>query len=287
VDRPDFFSDVRTRRAFANCMDRQEVVDTVFMGQAKVLNGYLPPQHPLHNPEIREYDFDVEAGRALLEEVGWVDEDGDPGTPRTAQGVANIPDGTPLVVTYETVPLSVREQAAALLQNSLAECGIQANTQFYLPSDFFAGGPEGKLFGRDFDLVQFAWVTGVPPLCDLYLSSSIPGPRGEAWVSVQDGKEREFGIGGWGGQNYPGFVDEDYDRACNKALNSLPGQAEYEAAHLEAQRIFAEQLPVLPLYVYPVVTAYRPDLCGLIMDPSNESELWNIEEFDYGEGCEE
>ena len=36
-----------------------------------------------------------------------------------------------------------------------------------------------------------------------------------------------------------------------------------------------------------VMAATRPDLCGLIMDPSNESELWNIEEFDYGEGCEE
>jgi peptide/nickel transport system substrate-binding protein len=268
-------------------MDRQAVVDTVFMGQAKVLNGYLPPQHPLHNPEIREYDFDVEAGRALLEEVGWVDGDGDPGTPRTAQGVPNVPDGTPLVITYETVAMSTREQAAALLQNSLAECGIQANTQFYSSSEFFADGPVGKVFGRDFDLAQFAWITGVTPPCNLFQSDEIPGPQGEAWVSVQDGKEREFGAGGWEGANNPGFTDEEYDRACNIAFNTLPGQAEHEAAHLEAQRIFAEQLPVLPLFSGPLVTAYRPDLCGLIMDPSNESELWNIEEFDYGEGCEE
>jgi hypothetical protein len=31
----------------------------------------------------------------------------------------------------------------------------------------------------------------------------------------------------------------------------------------------------------------RPDMCGVIMDPSAPNEFWNIEEFDYGEGCED
>jgi hypothetical protein len=53
------------------------------------------------------------------------------------------------------------------------------------------------------------------------------------------------------------------------------------------QRILTEQVPIVPLYLWPKLSATRPDLCGLIMDPSNESEFWNIEEFDYGEGCEE
>ena len=88
VDRPDFFSDVRTRQAFMMCMDRQAFVDTLQLGQSIVIDSYLPPQHPLYNPNVRHYDFDVEAGSALLEEVGWVDDDGDPGTPRIAQGVA-------------------------------------------------------------------------------------------------------------------------------------------------------------------------------------------------------
>ncbi len=287
VDRPDFFSDVRTRRAFAMCMDRQGLVDTIFLGQSTVANGYLPPQHPLYNPDVPQYDFDVQAGSDLLEEVGWLDEDGDPSTPRTAQGVANVPDGTPLVVNYETVSVPIREQVATLLQESLAECGVQVNTQFYSFSDFFAIGQDALVFGRGFDLGEYAWFTGVSPSCELYFSSAVPGPMGEDWISVQDGKAREFGISGWDGNNNAGFVDEEYDRACNTALRSLPGQAEYEIAHLEAQRIFAEQLPVVPLFLFPKTAATRPDLCGLIMDPSNSSEFWNIEEFDYGEGCEQ
>jgi peptide/nickel transport system substrate-binding protein len=67
----------------------------------------------------------------------------------------------------------------------------------------------------------------------------------------------------------------------------IPGQPEYEAAHLEAQKIFSEQLPVVPLYLTIKLAATRPDMCGFIMDPSANSEFWNIEEFDYGEGCDE
>jgi peptide/nickel transport system substrate-binding protein len=283
VDRPDFFSDVRTRRAFAMCMDRQALVDKITFGQSTVIDTYLPPQHPLYNREVRHYDFDVAAGSALLEEVGWLDEDNDPNTPRIAQGVANVPDGTPLALIYETN--TFRTQIADILQESLAQCGIKANIQ--INPELFADGPDGTIFGRQFDLGQFLWLTGVKPPCDLYLSNLTPGPAGETWISIQDGLERDFEFSGWGGQNHQGFVNEEYDRACNTALGSLPGQPEYEAAHLEAQRIFAEQLPVVPLYLQIQLAATRPDLCGFIMDPTNPSEFWNIEEFDYGEGCEE
>jgi peptide/nickel transport system substrate-binding protein len=99
--------------------------------------------------------------------------------------------------------------------------------------------------------------------------------------------ERTFSISGWGGANNTGFANEAYDAACNKAIGSLPGQPGYEGAHLEAQRIFAEQLPVVPLFLRTKLSATRPDMCGVIMDPTNFTDMWNIEEFDYGEGCDE
>jgi peptide/nickel transport system substrate-binding protein len=286
IDRPDFFSDVRTRQAFMMCMDRQTLVETLTFGESTVIDGYLPPQHPLHNPDVLHYDFDVASGSALLEEIGWVDDDGDPATSRIAQDIPNIPDGTPLEIAYETASSGLRPQVAAILQESLSQCGIKANIQTHPRSEWFADGPEGILFGRRFELGEFAWLTGVAPPCDLYLSSRITGPPGETWISIQDGLERTFSESGWIGDNNPGFANEAYDAVCNTALGSLPGQPEYEAAHLEAQRIFAEQLPVAPLFLPLKVAATRPDMCGFIMDPSNQSEMWNIEEFDYGEGCQ-
>lgn len=286
-DRPDFFSDLRTRQAFAMCMDRQALVDTILFGQSIVIDTYLPPQHPLFNAEVTHYDFDVEAASALFEEIGWTDDDGDPTTPRVYAGDnPNIPAGTKLEVAYETTTATLRQQVTAVVQQSLAQCGVQANVQLYPAAEWFADGPEGKLFGRRFDLGEFAWLTGVQPACELYKSDQVPGEVDATWVSIMDGQERTFGIGGWGGQNDPGFANAEYDAACNKALTSLPGQPEYDEGHLEAQKIFGDQLPVVPLFLRLKLAATRPDMCNFIMDPTANSEFWNIEEFDYGEGCQ-
>ena len=43
--------DIRLRQAVAMCMDRQAVVDTVFYGQSITIDTYIPPEHPLFNPE--------------------------------------------------------------------------------------------------------------------------------------------------------------------------------------------------------------------------------------------
>jgi peptide/nickel transport system substrate-binding protein len=287
TDRPDFFSDVRTRQAFALCMDRQAMVEVIWFGQSVVLDSYLPAQHPQYNAEVNHYGFDVQAGGALLNEVGWVDDDGDSATPRVAQGVTNVPDGTRLEITFETSRSAQRQNVVDILQASFAECGIKVVSQLYNPHDLFANGPEGPIFGRRFDLGGFAWATGVKPPCELFISSNIPGEAGDEWISILDAKSRTFGVDGWIAQNNSGFANEEYDIACNSALGSLPGKPEFEAAHLEAQRIFAEQLPVVPLYLYVKMAATRPDMCGFIMDPTANSEFWNIEEFDYGEGCEE
>ncbi|UCE00570.1 MAG: peptide ABC transporter substrate-binding protein [Chloroflexota bacterium] len=283
VDRPDFFSDARTRQAFVMCMDRQALVDTILFGQSIVIDTYLPPQHPLYNDSVTSYPFDPEAGSAMLEEIGWVDDDGDPVTPRVASGVEGVADGTLLQVAYETTTATLRQQVTAVIQQSLGQCGIQADIQLYEAGEWFADGPEGKLFGRRFDLGEFAWLTGVQPPCDLYLSTQTPGPPNEDWVSVMDGETRNFGVSGWGGQNDPGFADAAYDSACNMALGSLPGQPEYEQGHKDSQGIFAEQLPVAPLFLRLKLAATRVDMCNFIMDPTANSEFWNIENFDYGD----
>ena len=273
-DRPDFFGDVRTRQAIAMCMDRQAVVDTVMFGQSVVLDTYLPPQHPLFNGDVTSYAYDTAAGSALLEEAGWVDADGDVATPRTYAGDnPQIPADTPLEFNYWTTNATQRQQATQVLAQTLAECGIQANLEYWSPGEYFADGPDGPLFGRRFDIGQFAWLTGVEPPCDLWLSEAIPGEDTEVFPF------------GWGGWNNSGWASPEFDATCNAAIQSLPGQASYDENHLAAQQIFSDGLPVVPLYLRLKLAGTRPDMCNFIMDPTANSEMWNIEEFNYGEGC--
>jgi peptide/nickel transport system substrate-binding protein len=292
-DRPPFFSDVRTRQAITMCMDRQAVVDTVMFGQSVVLHTYLPPQHPLFNTDVVQYPFDVAAGSALLEEVGWVM--GDDGV-RVAAGVEGIADGTRLSLDFWTTTATQRQQATQIMAQTLLECGVEAKLEYWESGEYFADGPDGPIFGRRFDIGQYAWLTGVTPPCDLWITEGIPGEPdltvGDVpWLAEALGEGADLTAFafpyGWGGWNDPGYSNPAYDVACKTALASLPGQPAYEEQHLLAQAIFAEDLPIAPLYLRLKLAATRPDMCGFFMDPTANSEMWNIEEFGFGPWCED
>jgi peptide/nickel transport system substrate-binding protein len=269
-DRPDFFSDVRVRRAFPQCMDRQRMIELGGLGQSIVPETYLPPQHPLHNPDTTYYEFDPAAGAALLKEAGWVL--GEDGVRVYSGDNPRIPIGTRFSVTHYTL-LFANQEAVQTMVDSLAGCGIEVTPSYWDFRELFIDGPEGVVFGRQFDLAQFRWLTGVTPPCDLYLSENIPGEDTSIFPS------------GWFGQNNPGFSHSEYDQACRNALQSLTGQPGYVENHLRAQEIFAEQLPVIMLNFTIKVGVTRADFCGYILDSTENVDTWNIEAFDYGPDC--
>ena len=75
-------------------------------------------------------------------------------------------------------------------------------------------------------------------------------------------------------------MNEEFDAACLRALTALPGSEDYIEGHKEAQRIFSEQLPVVPLFLRIKLAAHRPEVKGFVMDPTMNSEMWNIETLD-------
>jgi len=260
-NRPDVFEDVRVRRGIAHCVDRQTLADASSPAGGLIAHSYVPSEHPLHaNEDLMVWEHDPEAGQRLLAQAGWYDEDGD--GVREAHGIPAIPDGTPLQVSYHTTDDPLRLRTAELVQAQLRTCGIKVNLQTLPAEELFAPGPTGVLFGRRFDLAQFSWrATGVP-LCDLFLSTQIPGE------------------GDWSRPNVAGFIDADYDAACRAALEPLLNGTESVAWHAMAQRIFSEQLPVLPLFRHWEVTLAHTSVTGLKPSPSQRSELWGLEQVD-------
>ncbi len=259
-DRPDFFEDLRMRQAFAYCMDRQAVVDTILYGRSIVISTYIPPEHPVYAEGLTEYPYDPDKGKALLEEMGWVV--GADGV-REAKGVEGIADGTLLEFKWGSTTAAMRVQYMQLFQQNLADCGFKVNLDNMASGQWFADGPDGPLFGRRYDVGSFAWLTGVEPSCSLYLGSETPSEEN-----------------GWAGQNNPGFMNDAFDAACKRALGALPGTTDYIEGHKDAQRIFSEQLPVVPLFLRLKLAATRPEVKGFIMDPTQNSEMWNVEAFD-------
>ncbi|MBN2391949.1 MAG: peptide ABC transporter substrate-binding protein [Anaerolineae bacterium] len=258
-DRPDFFGDVRMRQAFAYCLDRQLVADTVLYGLSSVLDSYLPLGYPYYAGDLTEYPYDPEQGQALLEEMGWVDSDSD--GVRKAKDVEGVLDGTPLEFTWLSTTNATRIQSMQIWQQNLADCGFMVSLENVPVGQYFASGPEGPLFGRRFDVTSFT--SSVEPSCNRYLSSGVPSADN-----------------GWIGENVSGFAYPDFDAACNRALAALPGTTDYIEGYQDAQRIFSEQLPVLPLFLHYKLALIRPEVDDFIMDATEDSAMWNIEAFD-------
>ena len=268
-DRPDILADKRTRQAVAMCLDRQKVVDTVLYGLSVVPNVYIPPDNPLYDADVTAYSFNVATAKQLLDQVGWIDHDNDPATPRRAVSVAGVPSGFSMTLNYFTTSAVQRRQVSEILSGSLAQCGIGVNIQYYSPNDFYAEGPTGPLFGRKFDLAQYAMgTTGIEPPCSWYMSSDIP----------EDGNH-------WVGTNVSGYSNDVYDLACQTAMQSLPDEAGYVENFNSTQAIFVGDLPSIPLYPRLKVAASRPDLCNFTLEPATYSDLWAVETFDINKQC--
>ncbi len=261
-ERPDWFEDVRLRRALVMCTDRQAMVDELLYGRSEVIDAYIPNDHPLYPDDITVWPYDPDAANELLENAGYVDsdEDGLREDPRTGSIFK--------VELLSSIGSEVAEKVAFNLREDLIECGVEVETVFMSGEEYFADGPEGPLFGRRFDLGAFPWLISIEPNCALYMSSRIPGPE-NAWNR--------------GYNNETGFTNDDFDAACNAALNSLPGMPEFEESHRQALRIWADQVPIIPLFIRLKVAATRPEVQNLGLDPTQPSELWNLYEIDLAD----
>lgn len=268
IGRADWFEDVRVRQAMTMCTDRQSMVDNILYGRSEVIHTYIPTVHPLYPEDgLSEWPYDVDAANNLLDEAGFVDSDGD-GIREYPGGPNGEFAGEPFTVSLGTTAANdMRQQLTQIFKENMLACGIDIQL-YYLPSsEWFADGPDGPLFGRRFDLGEFAWVSGPQPGCNLYLTNSITGPEDE-------------GFGGWGNTGDTGWSNEAYDTQCLQALGSLTGTPEYEEAHKEAQRIFSQEVPVIPLFLRLIVAAANPNVTGFSVDPTGGTELQNIYMFD-------
>ncbi len=181
-----------------------------------------------------------------------------------AAGVANVPDGTPLVVTYKTTEAKLRQNVAQAVAANLRTCGVGTRLEFQNPGLLFAPGPDGAVFGRQFDLAQFSWEASPRPNCLLYASSQIPA-QGNLWT----------------GPNVTGLASAEFDAACAAAYWARPVDADYAERIRQSQEQLAREMPVIPLYFYPKIAIARPQVCGLEMDVTARSILWNIEALQW------
>lgn len=248
LDNP-LLQDVRVRRAILHGINREQMVQQLFEGKQPVSHTYLPPGHPGYTTAVDKFPYDPTRGRALLQEAGFTP--GPDGIVRSAAGQRlSLEIGT-------TAGNRTREQVEQIIQQNLKEIGIEITIQNYPARVFFGDITNQRKYKA---LAMYAWTISPISDCDqLYTSDGIPNEAN-----------------GWAGQNYPGYKNADMDRVCKAASREID-EVKRIGLLQESAKIFARDLPALPLYNRVAVAGAKMGLGNFLpVQLSGTYETWNV-----------
>jgi peptide/nickel transport system substrate-binding protein len=248
-------ADRRIRFAFAHCLDRQALVDQALNGAGVIQPTYAPLDSPFFagSGQVTDYEFAPAKGLDLFQQAGWQDSDAD--------GILDNGRGQAFQLVYSTRLGTRREAVLRSVQSQLRDnCGIDTLIEVY-GSEYTAPGSRSIALGRRFDLSELAFTTGQEPPCSLYVSSAIPGDAN-----------------GWTGLNIASYQNQDFDAACQAALQAVD-PAQKAAQHGLAEQLWSADLPAITLFAPARVAVLRPGVQNVLLD-SSASDWWNLENFD-------
>jgi peptide/nickel transport system substrate-binding protein len=219
LDNP-ILADRRVRRALIHALDREALNDTLFGGKQPVARSSISPLDWIYDPDVPMYPFDPGKAGALLEDAGWM-----PGP----DGIRTNATGERLTIELMTTAGNrTRELVAQVLQSQWREAGFDARIRNQ-PARVFFGETVSK---RKFTgAAMFAWLSSPEnvPRTTLY-SDQIPTAKNN-----------------WAGQNYTGFKNAEMDTLID-AIEIELDRDKRKAMWGRLQRLYAETLPVIPLY---------------------------------------
>jgi peptide/nickel transport system substrate-binding protein len=208
------------RRALLYALDRKTMVDRLFEGLQPVADSFVNPLDPMHDGEVVRYPYDPARARALLAEAGWT-----PGS----DGICRNSAGTRLSLEFGTTAGNrLRELQQQVLQNQWKSVCVETRIHNEPARTFFGETLKERRF---MGLAMYAWMTGIsfPPRQTL-ASSSVP-----------------TAANAFGGSNVMNFRNPAVDADIVTAETDLD-LSKQRAAWADMQRIYADQLPVLPLF---------------------------------------
>ena len=159
------FSDARVRKAIDYAVDKQEIIEGVFLGQGRPLTGPILPDSWAYDKNIKPREYDRQKAEALLKETGWADTDKDGWLDRNGR-------------TFEFTLLTnlgnnMRIDTAQIVQRRLKDVGIKMNIRVLEWAVFI----NEFINKKRFEAVLLGWSLTPDPDCyDIWHSSkTAPG----------------------------------------------------------------------------------------------------------------
>ncbi|MDQ3692432.1 MAG: ABC transporter substrate-binding protein [Chloroflexota bacterium] len=237
--------DPAVREAMDHALDRQTVIDEVLGGFGFVIGSSIYTGFAAVDLPAAAYD--PERANALMEEAGWV---------AGGDGIREK-DGVRASLRYQTIAGDqVRELYQQVVQQNLAEIGIEVLIENVPSNTIFGSWEEGGIFSRgDYDILMSRDGGDIDPseFTPLFVSSQIPSEENPA------------------GLNRVRYNSEEYDAAVADGESTLD-QAERQEAYARAAEVFARDRPSIGLYASAWGWSWNERLQGVTTD--NWDGMW-------------
>ena len=216
-ERTAFFTDKRVRKAFAHLIPVEEIIAVIAKGKARRIASFVQPDQQEFNKNIPLVLFNLEKGRQLLTEAGWVDSDGDNIRDKLING-KRVPFS--FALSYMISP--VTREITMMIRNELYKAGIDAQPDPMEFSVFYE-----KAGNHNFDAMLGSWS-----------SSSLPDDPRALWHT-----------GSWAnkGFNFTGFGTPQTDSLIEVANEQLDPVKRVATMGL-LQEIVADEQPYVFLF---------------------------------------
>ncbi|MDQ3554482.1 MAG: ABC transporter substrate-binding protein, partial [Chloroflexota bacterium] len=253
------FAEREVRQAIAHCIEKDEIVAVATDGQGVPIYADIPPASWAYNPDVPQYEFNVEMANQMLDDAGWL-----PG----ADGVREKDGQRMSTNILVRAGQPQRIDFMALVRDQLNQnCGFEITTEevdfatVLLPGlewPHVFPGTEGM-----WDAYFGGWGTGFDP--DPYA----------LWHSSQCTTPEQTGT-----FNYVCFQNDEADELIEAGLVELDQDARAEI-YQEFELIMAEELP----YLWAWSDIAREGLRSTIASTAGELQLdtptfyWEIEKL--------
>lgn len=222
------FDDKNVRLAINYAIDKQEIIDGVYLGLGINIASPYKPGTRWSNPDLQPYPYDPQKARDLLKQAGFVDSDGD--------GILER-DGKPFSFEIITNQNKEREKSAVLIQRRLKEIGIDVQIRAIEWASFISR----FIKTGDFDVVVLGWGLGLDP--DQY----------NIWHSSQQAP---------GQFNFIGYHNPQVDKLLEQGRLELNPDKRQKIYH-EFARVLLEDSPIVYLSAGYGLTAIHKRVKGI------------------------
>lgn len=239
------------RQAFTLAIDRDRIAE-LYPGSVATSNVLLSPAN-FASPNT-SYRFDLQAAAALLDEAGWVDNNGDGFREK---------NGLPLRILFRTSNDSVRLATLSIIEDDWESIGIEVRIEPIDSTNFLNRQNENSTFHFYSDM-QLLFTPNPSPDPSAYMAR---------WTSAQIPQMSNS----WAGFNRERWQNAEYDALFLASQTELDPEKRQQL-FIQMNDLIINNVVTIPLVYRAQLSGVSNTLVGVDLTPW-DADVWNIQDW--------